>query len=517
MPSDSRPARPSRSLRARRTRWLWLAAVTCLLVLLCAGAALGRPGGGHSYSGGSRSSGSSSSGSYGGGGGGGDGGALVQLLIYLCIENPSIGIPLVILIIIGALVRGAVQRGMKSWSTTPVDVNKVETVERETSTARKELEALRGPDPDFSLVLFEDFAYMLYQAVHRARAVGVGPLATYLSPELAGGLPNPSLADVQGIVIGALRYISFSGLGSGTVYVELELEANFVELAKAGQQQRYYVVDRMVLSRSQNAKSRPFARAHKLDCPNCGAPLDTMRGTECSYCRQNVGFGRFDWMVASLSNLSREPRGPLLTSNVAESGTDLPTIADAGASQRFQMLQQRDPSVNWQTFTTRIAHVFAELQGAWGGRDPLKIRPYVSDNLFQTMLYWIDLYVAQRCRNITENARILRIELANVTSDRFYDAITVRLFASSIDYTISDDGKLLSGHKSRVRTYSEYWTWIRGSSRKGPSRGDLACPNCGAQLRIGMTGDCEYCRVKVTAGEFDWVLSRIEQDDSYTG
>ncbi|MDF3072291.1 MAG: putative rane protein, partial [Polyangiaceae bacterium] len=366
-------------------------------------------------------------------------------------------------------------------------------------------------------VLFEDFVYMLYAAIQRSRAVGTGPLAAYLAPSLPAALENPSLADVQGIVIGALRYVEFSGLGTSTIHVEVEVEANYVELLKTGPQHRYYVVDRLVLTRSHTAKSRPFARASKLDCPNCGAPLEAMRGTECSYCRQQVGFGRFDWMVASLASVSREPRGPLLTGNVEETGTELPTIADAAAPQRFQELQQRDPSLHWQSFTTRIAHVFGALQVAWSGRDPLRIRPYVSDNLFQSMLYWIDLYVSARCRNVTENARILRIDLVNVTSDKHYDAITVRLFATSVDYTIGDDGKLLSGNKSRPRTYSEYWTWIRGTARRGASRGDTACPNCGAPLQIGMAGTCEYCRVKVTAGEFDWVLSRIEQDDSYTG
>jgi Tim44-like domain len=314
-----------------------------------------------------------------------------------------------------------------------------------------------------------------------------------------------------------LRYLDFSGVGTGTIQVVLEIEANFVELSKNGQQHRFYVVDQMVLTRSHTAKSRPFSRAHKLDCPNCGAPLESMRGSACSYCRQNVGLGRFDWMIASLSNQTREARGPLLTSDVAETGTDLPTIADSAAPARFQELQQRDPSLTWQSLTARMAHVFGALQVAWSGRDPLQIRPYVSDNLFQTMLYWIDLYVASRCRNVTENARILRIDLANVTSDKHYDAITVRMFATSIDYTIGDDGKLWSGSRSRPRQYSEYWTWIRGTARRGQSRGDVNCPNCGAALRIGMAGTCEYCRVKVTAGEFDWVLSRIEQDDSYTG
>jgi len=501
--------------RVARRRWSLLA--LALVLLLASAVAFGRPGGGHSYSGGSRSSGSSHSGGGGGGGGGGDGGFLVEILIYLIIENPSVGIPLLILIGIGMLVRAAIQRGMKAWSTTPTDVSSVATVQQHTSGPRQRMEELREVDPEFSLVLFEDFVYMMYAAVQRSRALGTGPLAAYLEPGLASVLTDPQLADVQGIVIGAMRYEDFSGLGSGTLRVELEIEANFVELSKNGHQQRFYVVDTLVLTRLHSAKSRPFARAHKLDCPNCGAPLESMRGTQCSYCRQDVGFGRFDWMIAELSNQTREPRGPLLTGDVAESGTELPTIADSAAPARFQQLQERDPSVTWQTFTTRMVHVFGALQVAWSGRDPLQIRPYVSDNLFQSMLYWIDLYVAERCRNVTENARILRIDLAKVTSDKHYDAITVRLFATSIDYTISDDGKLLSGSKSRQRTYSEYWTWIRGTARRGQSRGDVSCPNCGAALRIGMAGTCEYCRVKVTAGEFDWVLSRIEQDDSYTG
>jgi predicted RNA-binding Zn-ribbon protein involved in translation (DUF1610 family) len=393
-------------------------------------------------------------------------------------------------------------------------VSNVGTSHRPPASARRELEQLRETDPDFSLVLFEDFVYMLYAALQRSRALGVGPLSAYLAPSLGAALQNASLADVQGIVIGALRYVRFDRPGSGNVEVELEVEANYVELLKTGQQHRYYVVDRLVLTRSPGAKSRPFARATKLDCPNCGAPLEALRGTECSYCRQQVGFGRFDWMVTSLASLGREPRGPLLTGDVEETGTDQPTVTDPSTPQRFWELQQRDPSMQWPTFTARVAHVFAELQVAWSGRDPLRIRPYVSDNLFQSMLYWIDLYVASRCRNVTENARILRIDMASITNDKHYDAITVRVFATSMDYTISDDGKLLGGSKRRPRTYSEYWTWIRGTARRGVSRGDTSCPNCGAPLRIGMTGTCEYCRVKVTAGEFDWVLSRIEQDEA---
>ena len=38
-----------------------------------------------------------------------------------------------------------------------------------------------------------------------------------------------------------------------------------------------------------------------------------------------------------------------------------------------------------------------------------------------------------------------------------------------------------------------------------------------APVKIDMAGACEHCHAKVTSGRFDWVLSRIEQDDVYQG
>jgi len=492
----------------------WLGLALALALVLYSVGAFARPGGGQSYSGGSRSSRSSG----GHSGGDGDASGLIFQLILLCIQYPALGVPLLIIVVVFFIAKAAVGARQQSWSTTtPEAVQAVQRVERSAPVSRTELSTISALDPGFSLVLFEDFAYMLYAAVQRCRGTGTQALAAYLAPELAQSLVDPKLADVQGIVIGAMRYVRFSGTQGPMLELELELESNYVEVLRAGGTCRYYAVDRVVLTRAATARSRPPARAHQLDCPNCGAPLEAVRGTECSYCRQNVGLGRFDWMIAGLRNLTRETRGPLLTSDVPETGTELPTIVDPGAPQRFEQLVRKDPAFNWQALQGRVALIFAELQVAWTGRDPLRIRPFVSDNLFQSMYYWIDLYTQERCRNVTENASIMRVDLANVVNDAQFDAITLRVFATGIDYTISDEGKLLSGHRSRPRTYSEYWTLIRGSLRRGEPRRDNTCPNCGAPLRIGMTGQCEYCRIKVTSGDFDWVLSRIEQDESYAG
>ena len=52
---------------------------------------------------------------------------------------------------------------------------------------------------------------------------------------------------------------------------------------------------------------------------------------------------------------------------------------------------------------------------------------------------------------------------------------------------------------------------------KEPKAPHRVCPNCGAPLEINQVGECRYCRAAVTSGRFDWVLSRIEQEDEYTG
>ena len=503
----------ARSLASPARLSTLLAVAVGTAVLVVAAAAVARPGGGHSFSGGGSS----------GGGGGGDGGlgVLVELLIWLCIRHPAIGIPLTLVVVVFFIVKSALGSTLKDWSTTTATaqaaVAQVPRVTRAATVPRSRLDQIRQLDPQFSVILFEDFVYFLYTAVLRARASGFGPIAAYVAPDVAQALRDPNLVEVRGIVIGAVKIVGFSGVGQSTITVELELETNYAEAYPGGDEQRFYVVDRIRLQRSSQARSRPPARARTLDCPNCGAPLESVRGTQCTYCKQEVGYGRFDWNVSAFRTQSKELRGPLLTSNVEEVGTDFPTIVDPGAMVRFQALLQRDPAVTWDALSTRLTHVFGELQGAWSSRDPARIRPYVSDNLFQSLCYWLDLYRQQRCRNVNESTRIVRLELANVLTDATYDAVTLRVFATGLDYTISDDGRLLSGSRTRLRTYSEYWTLIRATARKGSSRDDTTCPNCGAPLQVGMAGNCEHCQVKVTTGDFDWVLSRIEQDEVYTG
>jgi hypothetical protein len=442
-----------------------------------------------------------------------DVGLIIQL-VYLCVRYPPLGGVVVVGVIGYAVVRRLRGSTLPDWSTG-VPTAQVAAA-RSAGVARSALDRLRANDPEFSVVLLEDFLYTLYAEVQVSRPGGrLARIAAFVAPDVAQALTDPSLQAVTGVVIGSMR-LNELHVQADRVLLGADFETNLTEV-RNGAAQRAFAVDRVLFSRAAGARSRPPARVRKLDCPNCGAPLESMHGTTCGYCRQEVGGGRLDWVVSSIRRLRTEALPELFSKKVEERGNELPTRVDPGMSARFEELRQRDPAFDAQALFARIALIHHELGVGWSARDLARIRGYVSDNLCQYFAYFLDLYVQRRARNVTENARIVNIEFANVLGDATFDAITVRLFATGLDYTIGDDGRLLHGSRDRERAYTEYWTLIRGRYAKGRARAEPTCPNCGAPLRVGMAGNCEYCQARVVTGEFDWVLSRIEQDEVYTG
>ncbi len=511
---------------AKRARWLGVAAFA--LTLLVAAWAAARPGGGNYYSGG----GSNGGGSYGGGshsGGGDDAalGVLIGMLFELVSDYPAVGIPLLILVVAVVAFVG-VRRGrgqFRDWQTAAAgfDAGPSYTPPAPPPPPRRavraELERLRHDDPDFSTVLFEDFLYSLYAAFHAARG---GHRETRLEPYLAPPvvpLLQGGPRDVKNVIVGAM---SFAGVerqtrGSETwVAVDVDYESNLTEVDASGRETGYYARERWRFARRAAARSRSPDKTQISQCPNCGGALEQLQGNVCAYCQQTLAPGAFDWCLEHV-DCQRETRAPVLTHDAPEEGTSLPLVVTPGAEQRFQALCARDASFSWPAFQARLGLIYQRFQEGWVARDWRPIRPYLSDVLFQTQLYWIEQFKRQRLVNRTDGARIVDIRLANATSDKYFDAVTVRLFASGCDYTVDEAGKVVSGDPRRPRDYSEYWTLIRASGADRPARTDPACPNCGGPLDIGMAGNCQHCRAKVVSGQFDWVLSRIEQDESYVG
>jgi hypothetical protein len=489
--------------------WLWLLAVA--FVAAAFGVAEARPGGGHSYSGGSSSS----------GGGGGDGaGALVYLLIRLIIVWPEVGIPIAIVVVIGVVVAKRNNDGLGDWDSGESIASHVR---------QPRLDDVRRIDPEFSEVLFSDFAYALYARAHQARVHpnAMASCAPYLSAGVRASLMQraPQGQPVHGVIIGAMRPVvvhiphqSTDDEGNPNhVQITLHFESNMT-VGPPDAWHTYYVHERWTFNRLATTHSRGPAKARSLDCPNCDAAFESPDDATCAYCGEIVNDGRFDWVVNSLMLMHQEQRPPMLTGHAQERGTQLATVWHGEVEQALAGLQASDPAVTVDGIGARLALVYHELNAAWGALDLARARPYVSDGIYNYLGYWITAYRQQGLVNKLDNAKITRWVIAKVIVDKHYAAVTVRVWGTGNDYTMEQaSGKLVGGSRGKLREYTEYWTLIRGAEVKGAPRSDKQCPNCAAELNISMAGTCEYCNAHITSGEFDWVLSKIEQDEAYTG
>jgi len=507
--------------RPRRNTGLWwglglaLAAAALVLVWLAPELAWARPGGGSAFSGGGGSSG-------GGGGGGGGEAELIFFLIHLIIEWPEVGIPLTLLVIVGYIVKHVMSKKApaQEWDSAPTLA---------LAPAPPDLQRLRHLDPDFSSVLFEDFVFRLYAQAHQARSdpQQLSALAPYVARGARDALAkrHPAAVPVSNVVIGAMKVIRLTvpqvpmNQAGDPNYVDLDLrfESNMTA-GGPGHQHTYYVVEDWSISRAVDVRSKPPGAARDFPCPNCAAPFTSADDQRCDYCGEVVATGRFDWLVRYTRLLRNEARPPQVAGSVPERGTSRRSIHNAALGQRWAELRAADPAVTDDALGRRLTLIYSELNTAWSALDLRGARPYVSDGLYSYLQYWIDTYRDQGLRNVMERARLLRWERVKLVRDRHFDALTVRFWATGLDYLVNEQtGKVVGGSKTRPREYSEYWTLIRGAGTRGEARNHRRCPNCGGELKISMAGACEFCQAHVTSGEFDWVLSKIEQDESYTG
>ena len=488
------------------------AALALLVLLALTSLALARPGGGESFSGG---------GGHGGGSSGSGGGEAIFELIYWTIRltfyYPQIGVPLLGGILVLVVWSAHQQRQNRDWDSGPPVAPQ----------AAIQLDDIRRLDPDFSQALFEDFAFRLFSTAHRARgsAESLALVAPYVSQDARDALAmrEPIGEPVVQVIVGALRVVNVLTPPAATgadgtparVRISLELEAN-VQTAK----HTYYSVETWQLGRDATRTTKPPGASKGFPCPNCGAPWQaSATGTQkCASCGQIVDNGRFDWFVERISLISQDERPPTLTTEVPERGTDLPTYRQPSVDARWQAILADDPALSETALRARVDMMYAQLNAAWSNNDLRPVRGLVSDGLFDYLQYWVDAYKRQGLRNALVDMQLTQLALAKIDCDRWYDAITVRIWGKGKDYVVrSETGKVVRGSKHSDRAYSEYWTLIRSATRKGAAHTEPVCSNCGAPLHITMAGECEHCGAHVTAGEFDWVLSKIEQDDTYRG
>jgi len=178
-------------------------------------------------------------------------------------------------------------------------------------------------------------------------------------------------------------------------------------------------------------------------------------------------------------------------------------------------LKEKDPRFSEEKFIARVNNMYIQLQEAWTKKHWQTIRPFETDELFNMHAKQLQEYIDKHTTNVVEDIAILATTITGYQNDGVNDIIDVVLKVRIKDY-VSDDqtGKVIENdpHEQVYMTY--FWKRIRkqGLTTRVDDKITTAtqCPNCGANISINASGECEYCGSVISRGDYDWVLSSIE-------
>lgn len=259
--------------------------------------AMARPGGGSSFGGGSSGGGSI------GGGGGGDGDGL-GAIIYLCMEYPQIGIPLLVIFIAWKIYsnRKAPKAEVNSARASASRTHHIQEVNRN-------LRRYQQNDPHFSKTIFLDFVHHLYYQYHHWRGKpDFNHLAPFIHHNILAQEIRQSGGDLQvsELVIANLAVTNIQARGHKDS-ITVEIEANYTE-TRRGHSNRLWVRDQWIFSRAKGVQSKGPEELTGLHCPNCGSHLELTATGACHQCGQVVNPGTQHWSLINHRHLERQVR-----------------------------------------------------------------------------------------------------------------------------------------------------------------------------------------------------------------
>jgi predicted lipid-binding transport protein (Tim44 family) len=505
-----------------------------LIALLCGtGDALGRAGGGGHGGGGFSGGGHSSH----GGGSGGGGGFLAVLVIVLLLyfwyrrsqrsgpgasSEPASGAQAAVMSVLGAALGQNVAAGAATSQAMSRMGSQSLPAAAFAATLRPVVDRIRAQDPGFELEVFLQRAEMTFFLVKRAmqqnNAAAVRPfLSDAVFQQVASGIAAAAAQHRHALLESLnVRAVHVQNAQCDDAGQKLQVHFDLVYRAKllsdanqviADEQADHRHGERWTFMRKAGAITPTNGGVIAARCPACGAELRLNLDGTCAHCRASVTNGTVDWIVAGVEE------APF----VGYPNDSSLAVAAPSVGQGIAALRAADPAFSPDAFRERVRTAFLALQDAWCKQNLDAGRAFLSPGAYFTWRTQLETLAAEGRRNVMEQSTVQRIEPILIVHGRVYDDITVRISAAAADFEVDKDNRIVFGDRV-VRPFTEDWTFQRSvgvATTQKPGTLENTCPNCGAPVSLTQIGECRYCKAAVTSGKFDWVVSRIAQEEMF--
>ncbi len=476
----------------RAVWWLLRGLGTAWAVLPAA--ALARVGGSEHYNSG-RSS-----------GGDGDMSGLVDILIWLVIKEPCIGIPLV-LIVIGVAIYVRRQQGDGS---TRKALDRVEAERRTTVSASAVttwVTALKLKDGGFELLPFFDRTKKLFIEVQNAWfARNLEPVRRYLSDATFQRLSTQlKLMDLQGVrdAIAEPQVLDLQIIGLeqnaffDTVHVRVKATLRDTDVpnsysdqqarAEAMKQAPDAFVEVWSFVRKPGAQTKANDDGFQGTCPNCGAPFAGGAANTCEYCKAIVNSGNYDWVVAEITQASEYANSEQMAEGLAR-------------------IRQTDPGLSTEALEDRASLAFWRWVEAQVTGDATKLAKLATPDYLQGFTAELQQLKAKNQRKWFLECAVGAVNTRLLSTEAPDDLASIEL-----RWSAKIGVGPLGQRPPSLPSQPQRWVLVlqRKSTAQTVTANGVAtnrCPTCQAPLSDNGQPSCEYCGTMLASGERDWVI-----------
>ncbi len=482
-----------------RNRFSPLVIFLLILLVSTAGVALARAGGGHSY-GSSRSGGSS---------GGGDGlGIIIYLLLRLCIEQPAIGIPLVIIIIVVSVIVKK-KRLKKQYSTIQQAGNRNLNQRQDAVATQTALAKIKQRDPQFTSAAFiqkTNAAFLEIQQawsnqdltkVRRFISDGVNErFSLQIDMQKKQGIRN-KMENVQ--VLGTEIISIESDSHFDSIHMKITAKARDTDVnLETGKKIRDNFsgtfVEYWSFLRKPGVQTLAGKGLVEGVCPNCGAHLELSDSGKCLYCDAVITSGEYDWVLSEITQ-----------------SIEWSTATNPSAVPGYDAMVGTDPGFNLQTIEDTASVIFWRYIKSYFDNSANPVRKMSTEKYSNSLEESLENVRDEKTHLFFGDAAVGAVEVQSITLGSDFDRIQVMVKWSAANQWVDYSGKIKSGGPKTIRP--QIFTLLRKHSVTTLAATQLNsahCPGCGAPNTGGDSGACEYCGRPLNDGSGAWVLESIE-------
>lgn len=475
-----------------------LSPVVVGLLALSTTPAVARVGGGEYFDPGSSSSGS--------GNGGGIDGFILEILWWLIIKEPKVGIPLALFIIVAYFVFTKLNNGDIS---TRKAIARAE-VKRRTQVSATVLDgwvrALKARDPQFDAASFLERTRREFLELQDAWFKrDLEPVRRYLSDATFQRLTTQlqlmdvlgvrdAIADPQVLDVQIIRIEQSDTFDTLQVRISAQIsdadapatasDGEARTLARQKSPEQFTEVWSFV--RKPGAQTKADRDLSQGQCPSCGAPFAGGAANTCGFCGAIVNSGTYDWVLAEITQGSqyqphpREPKG-------------------------FAQQHKSDPGLTSEVLEDRASLLFWKWVEAQSSGDAARLAKVASPSFLARVKAGIEQLSEQGKQKYFSECSVGAVDTLQFSQESGRNLVAVEIRWSARIATAPQNSRppsvpsqpqrhvLLLERRSGAQT---------GTSGMSTNR----CPSCAAPLGDNGQPSCEFCGTLLSAGEADWVL-----------